>query len=320
MKISRRDFLGTAAMTALTASATNQALPTRVLGRTGRSVSILAFGSGTRFLEYKKEDEALAALERALSLGITYIDTAYSYGDGLSEARVGKGIQGRRDSLFVATKINKRNGDEAMRIIEGSLKRLGTDHVDLLHIHSLGDTDDLASIEAPDGVLKRLYKLRDEKVARAIGITCHTDPAVLRIALERHDFDCTQMALNAALAGMASTPAGFGAHFLDRPASFETVALPVAVKKNMGVIAMKVFAQDHLAGQAPPEMLLRYSLSLPVAAATVGMPKLAHIDANTELARKFQPLTAGEMKDLSSRLAARNKAALDRWFLHHADA
>jgi aryl-alcohol dehydrogenase-like predicted oxidoreductase len=320
MSISRRDFLGTAALGAVTLSAATRGLPTRVLGRTGRKVSILAFGAGSRFLMYKEEDRALAALTRALDLGITYVDTAYSYGDGLSEERVGKGIKGRRNELFVATKINKRNGDEAMRIIEGSLKRLQTDHVDLLHVHSLTDMQDLAAIEAPDGVLKVLYKLRDQKVARAIGVTSHSDPAVLKTALERNDFDCTQMALNAALVGMANAQSGFEANPMARPASFEGVALPVARRKNMGVIAMKVFAQEHLLGKASPDMLLRYSLSLPVTAATAGMPKLEHIEANIEVARNFKPLTPAEMEALSSKLAAENKAALDRLFLHHIDA
>src|SRR5579863_4568993 len=111
MSISRRDFLGTAALTgvAVTASgATTEPMPTRVLGRTGARVSILAMGGGSRFLMYKDEDKALEALNRAFDLGITYMDTAYGYGDGLSEERVGKVMKTRRQSLFLATKINKR--------------------------------------------------------------------------------------------------------------------------------------------------------------------------------------------------------------------
>ena len=115
-----------------------------------------------------------------------------------------------RNRVWLATKVLPRNGDEAMRIIDGSLKRLQTDHLDLIHIHSLSTADDLAKIEARDGVLPRLYRLRDEKVTRAVGITSHTDPVVLKTALERHDFDCTQMALNAAPAGMARPDGSFG--------------------------------------------------------------------------------------------------------------
>jgi aryl-alcohol dehydrogenase-like predicted oxidoreductase len=316
VEITRREFVGAIAIGGIAASAAwgSGTLPTRVLGRTGRKVTILAFGSGSRFLKYD-EDTAFEALNRALDRGIDYVDTAGSYGKGRSEKRIGRVMKTRRSEVFLATKLDARKADRAKRSIERSLKRLQTDHVDLLHIHNLRSADDLAAIEAPGGVLGVLYKMREEKVARAIGITCHADPEALRTALERHDFDCTQMALNAALSGPSSPrPNPMG-----RPASFETVALPVATRKQMGVIAMKVFAQDGLQGQATPEELIRYSLSLPVTTAVIGMPKLEFIDANIETARSFKPLTAAEMEQLSGRLAATNKAALDRIFRDHID-
>lgn len=294
-------------------------LPTRLLGRTGQRVAILAVGCGSRFLMYKDEDKALEALNRALDLGITYLDTAYSYGRGLSEERIGKLTAARRKEIFLATKVPDRKGDEALRTIEGSLKRLRVDQVDLIHIHSLTDSHDLAAIEAKDGVLQALYKLRDQKVTRFIGVTCHTDPQVLRTALERHDFDCTQMALNAALVGMTSGRGGMTVN-RDKKVSFERVALPVAVRRNLGVIAMKVFAQDALVGQAPAEKLLAYALSLPVATAVVGMPRLELIEQNAALARAFRPLPPEEMRSLSERLAGANKLALDRYFTRHQDA
>ena len=126
---------------------------------------------------YEDEDKALAALSRAIELGISYIDTAHSYGDGKSEERVGKLMAARRKDVTLATKLPGRKADDARRQIELSLKRLQTDHLDVLHIHALADAKDLAAIEAPDGVLKALYEAREQKVARAIGITCHADPA-----------------------------------------------------------------------------------------------------------------------------------------------
>ena len=321
MSTSRRTFIKSAAISSLgpaLRATTGEQIPKRTLGRTGAEVSILAFGSGSRFLMYKEEEQALEALNRALDLGITYVDTAYAYGDGKSEERVGKVMKSRRKSVWLATKVPDRNGDEAHRRIEGSLKRLQTDHLDLIHIHSLTDEDDLSKIEAKDGVLNTLLKLRDQKVTRAIGITSHTDPQVLRKALERHDFDCTQMALNAARAGMANTSSGFGMHPLEQ--GFETVALPVAKQKNLGVIAMKVFAQEALNGKAPTEKLIRYSLSLPVATAVIGMPKLDFIDENVGIAKNFKPLSPEEMKSLSSELSHAYKARLDEWFLNHTDA
>src|SRR5579884_2899497 len=124
MSVSRREFLGAAALTAAAAAAPGTSgMPTRILGKTGARVSILAFGGGSRFLAYKDEDDALAALNHALDLGISYVDTAYSYGDGLSEERIGKVMKTRRKEVWLATKVEPRNGDEAMRIVEGSFKR-----------------------------------------------------------------------------------------------------------------------------------------------------------------------------------------------------
>src|SRR4030095_4447216 len=167
MSISRRRFIESDAATTFAAQAVAKSgMPTRILGKTGVRVSILAFGSGSRWLMYKEEYKALEAMSKALDLGISYVDTAYGYGNGESERRVGKLMPQRRKTIFLETKLHVRNGDKAMEMCEGSLKRLQTDHVDLVHIHSLTGPEDLAAIEAPDGVLKVLYKLRDQKVAR----------------------------------------------------------------------------------------------------------------------------------------------------------
>jgi aryl-alcohol dehydrogenase-like predicted oxidoreductase len=280
-------------------------LPHRVLGRTGASVSILAFGSGSRFLMYEDEEQALAALNRALDLGITYVDTAYAYGDGKSETRVGKVMATRRKEVFLATKIPDRTRDEFMRRLEGSLKRLQVDQVDLVHIHSLGPADDLAKLEAPGGALKGLLEAREQKMTRFIGMTSHTDGTVLAQAIERHDLDCTQMALNAS-----------------RNGHFEQLALPAARKKNLGVIAMKVTGQEFLIGQTPGktdiDSLLRYSLSLPVTAAVIGMPRVEFIEHNTALARGFSALDRDELERLRRELAP-SREPLEKKLVGHLD-
>jgi predicted aldo/keto reductase-like oxidoreductase len=322
--ISRRIFLGGALATAAQAADTGaKTLPTRVLGRTKETPSILALGCGSRLLSYKVEDRALEAIQTALDNGIRYLDTAQAYGNGQSETWVGKMMPQHRKNVFLATKTPVRKADDAMRNFEMALKRLQTDHVDVLHIHNLQGDEDLAQIEAKDGVLQTLYKLREQKMARFIGITSHTNPVTLRKALERHDFDCTQMALNAALQGMQD---GAGKMKLNpsMATSFEKEALPAAKKKNLGVIAMKVYGQEELLGQGDPasvvEKLLRYSLSLPVAVAVVGMPKLEYIPHNTQMARAFKPMSPTEMKEFSAHMAATYKAALDRKFANHIDA
>jgi len=320
MSISRRQFLETTALGGLAVNTMTGAavdsksgMPTRILGRTGARVSIIGFGSGSRWLAYKDEDKALAAMNKAIDMGINYIDSANQYGNGQSETWAGKVMKTRRKEVWLVTKIEKRNGDEAMKMIEGALKRLQTDHIDLIHVHALLGADDLAKIEAPDGVLKVLYKMRDQKVCRAIGITCHANPVVLRDALEHNDFDCTQMALNAAKVGNV-----FGKAAEGFSGSFEQTALPVALRKKMGITAMKVFAQERLNGKAPVEKLISYALSLPVAAAVIGMPQVAHIEQNIQVAKAFKPLSRAEMDNMNREMLPL-KASIDHFFAHHID-
>lgn len=322
MSISRRRFLESSALAGMASSTLAGAevdkktgMPTRILGRTGARVSILAFGCGSRFLAYKDPDKAGEVLNHALDQGITYVDTAFSYGNGTSEEWVGRVMKTRRNQVWLTTKVSDRKADAAMRTIEGSLRRLQTDKIDLIHIHSMTNDEDLAAAEAKDGVLGVLYKLRDQKVIRAVGITSHTDPVVLKKALERNDFDCTQMALNAARMGNA--PADKAPNRTD--ISFETVALPVANRKKMGVIAMKIFAQEKLAGKAPAEKLIRYSMSLPVSAVVIGMPKVDFLNENIAVAKSFKPMVGTEMKRLSDDIAAEYKASLDHFFSSHVD-
>jgi uncharacterized protein len=300
--LSRRKFLEKIGLGAATGAGTwllkdvahgevpAKALPTRTLGRTGSKVSILAFGCGSRFLMYEQEDKALAALNHAIDLGITYVDTAYAYGDGKSESRVGQAMVTRRQDVWLATKIPDRTRDEFLRRLEASLKRLRVDHVDLLHIHSLGQADDLGKIEAPNGALKGLLEAREQKMARFIGMTSHTNGEVMAQAIQRHDLDCVQMALNAS-----------------RNGRFEELALPAANKKNLGVIAMKITGQEFLlgdgTGKADINSLLRYSMSLPVTTAVVGMPRLEMLEHNVEIARNFSAYSEPEMDRLRRDLA-----------------
>jgi aryl-alcohol dehydrogenase-like predicted oxidoreductase len=124
------------------------------------------------------------------------------------------------------------------------------------------------------------------------------------------------MALNAARAGEARGVSWIGEV---HPYSFEKTALPVANRKGMGVIAMKVFAQEKLNGKASPEQLIRYSLSLPVSAAVVGMPQLEHIDQNIAIAKAFEALPREEMQRLGDELSGTQKAGIDRFFSDHVD-
>ena len=337
--VSRRNFLRSgAAAASINLAAGKSSLPTRPFGKTGLHIPIVAIGCGNRlWAAYKAEDQAVAALNLAFDCGIRYFDTAQGYGDGKSETWVGIANKSRRSEVVLASKTGARAFDEVLARCDESLKRLQTDHLDVLHIHGLNYEDDLDQLEKL-GTVRALRRLRDQKIVRFIGVSSHSDPATLAKALERYDFDCTQMALNAGLQGLSPDKQGywkkggnndlFGEPIPAKPypgASFQDVALKVAVKKKMGVIAMKVTGQDALIGPGPSKTdapgLIRYALSHPISAVTVGMPKLAYIRENTELARAFRPMSKAEMEQLSTRLAQANKAALDHHFNHeHRDA
>ncbi len=324
-RFTRRTFFETvaagAAVTGVAAADESGPIPTRVLGKTGAKVTIVALGCGNRLQRYGEEG-AIQAIQTALGQGIGYLDTAFGYGHGTSESWIGQVMKTRRKQVFLATKIEPRGGDEAMRTLEGSLKRLQTDQIDLIHVHGLTTAEDLAQIEAKDGVLQALYKLRDQKVCRFVGITSHSDPAVLKTALERHDFDCTQMALNAAMQGFMTGTGGNMAPNPDLKTSFQDVALPVAVQKNLGIIGMKVMGQDNLLqgpAKVDPAMLFRYTLSLPVATVVLGMPTHDFIRQNATWARAFQPMSGPEMKEFSRQTSVQHKASIDRIFADHVD-
>jgi uncharacterized protein len=314
-RITRREFIETTTLTAAglaaasaDAGASAAALLTRPFGKTGLQVSCLAFGCGSRFLMYEQEAVALEVLNGAVDQGIRYLDTAVGYGDGESERRVGLLMRTRRNDVVLATKIPRtaRTRDAALRQVEASLKRLQTDHVDVLHLHDLTDARDLAAIEAPNGAMKALYELRSQKVTRAIGMTSHTDGAVMAKAIEQNDLDCVQIAMNPA-----------------RALQFEELALPAAKKKGLGVILMKVTSQEKLVGAGPGKAdmssLLRYALSLPVSTVVVGMPKREFIAENIAIARGFSPMTEQEI-DRVRKSVAPQQAAVASFFSGHVDA
>ena len=292
---SRREFLitaaGTAALTlaarsALAKTDTPQAIPRRVLGKTGVEVSILGFGGGSRWL-LSSDDEAAAILEKAIASGINYFDTANSYGrDRRSERLFGQTLPRHRKAIFLATKTDDRTYDGAMRSIETSLQLMKVDSLDLIQIHSATPSDDLAAWDKPTGVLAAFRKLKEQKVARFIGFTGHTDADVHRKVIETFDLDTVLMALNAA-----------------KHKRFGEVALPAAVKKEMGIIAMKV-ARDLTGtgeGKAPISDLLAATWDLPVATLIIGMENMAQLETNVAVAREYRP-GATRAADLDRRL------------------
>jgi len=261
-------------------------VPKRALGKTGVQVPILGVGCGSAFMAMS-DDEAEKFLWRALELGLTYWDTAHSYGNGNSEIRLGRVLKTERAKVFLATKTADRTYDGAMRQVELSLKRLQTDRIDLIQMHDWRTNDDPNAIGKRDGVLTALRKLRDEKVVRFIGLTGHTTAEGMRKVLELYDdIDTVLMPVNPA-----------------QP-EFEEQIVPIARKKGIAVLAMKVTGRRSLLGRVEGVSLLRYAWSAPISVAVVGMTGLDILETNYRLALSFEPMDEAERKKLRQKLRA----------------
>ena len=279
-------------------------LPQRSLGKTGVQVSALALGGVIGMqLPPSAGHDPVALAETALNLGVTYFDSAPSYNNGQSETNYGHVLARRRKEVFLTTKTGDRTYDGTLRSIEQSLKRLQTDHVDLLQIHGISPTEDLDAWDKSTGVLTALRKLRDQKVTRFIGVTGHDSAARLREAIERYEFDTLLTTLNP----------------VSRRLPFREDLLPVANQKQMGVIAMKVMGggngclvtgnplqkvlrpyHDETAHQVNFPSLIRYTLSLPISVAVIGVASVEQLKANIRVVREAVPMTLAERRELET--------------------
>jgi aryl-alcohol dehydrogenase-like predicted oxidoreductase len=198
-------------------------LPTEVLGKTGVAVPRIGIGLGSRFCAVEDEDQAHQILQLALDSGFYYWDTAYNYTNNaiVSEERIGRVLEGRRDRVFLATKFEERSYDGVMRQLEQSLKRLRTDHLDLYQVHLIESMADLDTLGLPGGALDALRRIKEQKIARFIGFSGHVDAAAMAEAARRHDFDTMLIALN---------------HYEERHGDFEGGAIPAAASRRMGVL------------------------------------------------------------------------------------
>ena len=253
--------------------------PSRALGSTGIEVPLIGYGTAPLGKEKKTPRElAVRSLHHAIDRGITYLDTSPDYG---SEAHVGEVMRTRRDEVFLATKINRRSREGVLDELKESLRKLQTDHVDLIQVHAINAWADLEQALAPDGALTALEQARDEGLVRFIGITGHARPELLSHALDQYPFDTVLVALGVA-DRLVSSP--------------ETFLLPRAVEHNVGVIAMKVLGHGAFENR---EAALRYSLGLPgVSLAIVGMDNPQQIDEIVEMAARYRPLEDAEQQQL----------------------
>jgi uncharacterized protein len=303
-------------------AAAASSLPKRRLGKTGEMVSCIGFGLGSRYCSIPDEDAAQALLERAFVLGVTYFDTSASYTrrgiERLSETRLGEFAKKRRKEVFLATKFDPRDRDSALRSVEQSLKLLQTDYLDLIQIHSLSNLDDLQRMTGANGAIAAIQQLKEQKVARFVGIPGHNDGVAMAEALRRHDFDTVLIALNAA---QSANP--IAQRKMEPIPAFEQSALPAALQKNIGILSMKVMGQGMLvgagAGRASPAELLQFNLSQPVASVVIGCEQMAPLEQNVQAALNFTPISETGKQKLQEKVAP-SRSAWQNFLRTHDDS
>lgn len=301
---------------------TPTAMPTRNLGKTGYKVGIFSLGGQAAIEMGNNFDVAVPIIERALDLGVNYIDTSSIYGgpDRWSEQYVGKVMAHRRNQAFLATKTKERTRDGSLRMIEKSLQLLQTDHVDLWQLHDIGTLFDVNQIFAKGGAMEALLEMQEQKVVRHLGITGHYRPDALIECIKRHPFDTVLMAISAA------DPHHY---------SFNAELLPLAVEKQMGIVGMKIpgrsrlltswkppsiDAQKHswegmniqtaLPGTLTMREAVYYALSRPVSTIIVGCDTIAQLEENVRYAREFTPLSDNQAAQLVAKAEPVSKPSL----------
>lgn len=297
--VSRRDFMqkttaGLLAVSAYTTipgckkKANIATMPKRKFGKTGLDVSLLSFGGGSQFVK-NKEGAWEEMLERAVQSGINLFDTcsSYVYGNALSsEERFGRVLPRYRRQIYIATKVDSRNPDEAMKEFERSLKRMKTDYVDILLVHSLEKSEDIPALEK--GLYAKMRELKEQGAARFIGFSSMNSAEKSREFIEKLHPDVCILAIN---------PTKYG--------GFKEIALPAARKNNVGTLAMKVM-KNVVGKDATAKELMQYALGQEgVSTAVVAHYGIETLIENTDIVKKMDNVTSAgqDQSALESRLA-----------------
>jgi aryl-alcohol dehydrogenase-like predicted oxidoreductase len=269
-------------------------MPTRRLGRTGVEVSLI--GLGGWHLGFKSIDEQLTIriIRSAIDNGINFMDNCWDYNEGASEIRMGKALRdGYRERAFLMTKIDGRTKQEAAKQLDESLKRLQTDHIELVQHHEILRFEDPHRIFDDQGANAALLEARDAGKISYIGFTGHKDPRIhlymLEVANEHgFTFDTVQMPLNV-----------MDAHYR----RFEKLVLPELVRQDIGVLAMKTMANGMIlrSKTVSATECLQYAMNLPTATVITGCESMENLEQALTAARTFQPMTEEQVKNLLSK-------------------
>jgi len=266
-------------------------IPQRPLGRTGIQVSALGLG-GHHLGDLQTVEEAIRLVHEAVDAGITFFDNCWEYWNGRAEDWLGRALKGRRDKVFLMTKVctHGRGAGLALKMLDESLLRLQTDHLDLWQVHGVCFDNDPELAYAKGGVLEALDQAKRQGKVRFVGFTGHKDPAIHLDMIRRgYPFDAVQMPLNCLDATFRS---------------FEKQVLPELNKRGIAALGMKPMGGTATAvksGLVQAEEMLRYAMSLPVATTIAGTDSFNVLRQNLRVARGFTPMTAADMQALRDR-------------------
>jgi aryl-alcohol dehydrogenase-like predicted oxidoreductase len=265
---------------------------TRAFGRTGLRVEAVSLGGEGVLRTHARPGDAVPVVLEALRQGVRYCDTAPAYDD--SQDYYGEAFRtqsGARENVVLASKTHERGKDSALRLLDDSLRRLGTDRLDLWQMHDLRDARDLRFIFAKSGAIAAAERAKAEGKVRFVGLTGHHDPGILLEAMDGYDFDAVLLPINPA--DSARMP-------------FITTVIPRAREKGMAVIGMKVMAAGQLVadGAATPEECIRYAIAH-ADTVIIGCSSPAEVRENLRIGRTATPMTAEEQRAIERRLAPR---------------
>ncbi len=271
-------------------------IPRRMLGRTGVEVSLIGLGGWHLGFKSMDDDLAVRIIRTAIDNGIDFMDNCWDYNEGASEIRMGNALRdGYRNRVFLMTKIDGRTRQDAAKQLDESLKRLQTDHIDLVQHHEILRYEDPHRIFDEKGANAALIEARDAGKIRFIGFTGHKDPRIhlymLEVANEHgFQFDTVQMPLNV-----------MDAHYR----SFEKMVLPELVKQNIGVLAMKTLANGTILESKAVTAIecLQYAMNLPSSVVITGCESMEDLEQALTAARTFKPMTEDQVKNILGRTA-----------------
>jgi aryl-alcohol dehydrogenase-like predicted oxidoreductase len=259
-------------------------IPKRRLGKRGVDVTIVGLGGEGILRTTGYDKEAYDLINKAIDLGITYLESARAYSG--SESYYGKALRERRKDIFLASKSHARDKKGALQHLQETLKNMKTDHLDLWQVHDVRTKEDVDEIFAPEGALEAFQEAKDKGLVRFLGVTGHHDPGILLRCIESFPFDTVLIPVNPAEPGYKS---------------FIAEVIPVAKEKGMGIIGMKVYFRGlarRLPGVTSLEPFYRYALSQQITTAVIGCDDLRQLNENVGFAVSFKAMSGGEQREL----------------------